>query len=349
MTEVLHLDPVYPDAQILARAADCLRAGGLVAFPTETVYGLGVDALNTVAVARLFAAKQRPASDPLIVHVSTASAIVSLVAAQPPSVAGLAARFWPGPLTMILPRAATVPVEVTAGLNSVALRVPAHPTAQALLQRAGIPVAAPSANLFSRPSPTTAAHVLEDLDGRIDLIVDAGPTPVGVESTVLDLSASRPTVLRHGAVTLEELREVLPGVIVDTDVAISSAGLPSPGLLPRHYAPQSPLTLYTGEPSRCVTRIRSDAAEGLARGEQIGILVAAGDRARLTDLEAVVSDLGADNDLQQNAARLYAALRELDRLPLDRILARDISGTDGLAPAIRDRLRRAADGRVVTC
>src|SRR6185369_9139359 len=202
------------DPASIRRAADLLRQGGLVAFPTETVYGLGVHALDRDAVRRLFVAKGRPASDPLIVHVTSLEA-ARLLASIPDHARELAVAFWPGPLTLVMPRSTVVPDEVTAGLDTVAIRVPAHPVARALIEEAGIPIAAPSANLFSRPSPTRAAHVLDDLDGRIDLVLDGGATTVGVESTVLDLSAARPTVLRPGVVTVEMLRRVIADVVFE--------------------------------------------------------------------------------------------------------------------------------------
>ena len=349
MTDVLRVDPGRPDPRLVTRAAARLRTGGLVAFPTETVYGLGVHALDAEAVGRLFDAKQRPASDPLIVHVATVDAIAPLVTAWPPDAAALAEHFWPGPLTLVLPRAPIVPHSVTAGLDTVALRVPAHPVAQALLRETAIPVAAPSANLFSRPSPTTAAHVLDDLDGRIDMIVDAGPTTVGLESTVVDLSTPAPLVLRQGAINVARLRDVLSEIAVRADAQPPGTRTPSPGLLPRHYAPTAPLTLYAGEPPRCLARIREDAEAAAARGERIGVLAAAGDVGQLAGLPAVLVAFGPDGDLKAIAARLYTALRELDHAPLDRILARDVAGADGLAPAIHDRLRRAAEGRVIEC
>src|SRR5688572_27209076 len=212
VTEVLPLDPRHPAPEGIARAAAVLRRGGLVAFPTETVYGLGAHALDAAAVRRIFEAKGRPAEDPLIVHVHDIDALSALTDDRPDTVEALASRFWPGPLTMVLRRSRVVPPEVTAGLGTVAVRIPAHPIAFALISTAAIPVAAPSANLFSRPSPTRAGHVFEDLDGRIDLVIDGGSTTVGVESTVIDLTAPIPTILRPGAVTVEMIREVLPGV-----------------------------------------------------------------------------------------------------------------------------------------
>ena len=205
VTEVIRVDPASPDEDSIARAAAYIRNGRLVAFPTETVYGLGAHALDRDAVRRIFAAKGRPSTDPLIVHVPSFDALAPLTRNLPPLAAVLARRFWPGPLTMVLPKSALVPDEVTAGLDTVAVRVPAHPVARALILAAGVPVAAPSANLFSRPSPTSAAHVLDNLDGRIDAIIDGGTTTLGVESTVIDLSGPMPTVLRPGAITLAAL------------------------------------------------------------------------------------------------------------------------------------------------
>jgi len=345
MTDVIRVDPATPDAAGLTRAAECLRRGGLVAFPTETVYGLGVHALDRAAVRRLFEAKGRPANDPLIVHVDAVERMHDLVAAVPSSVASLANRFWPGPLTLVLPRSGRVPDEVTAGLNTVAIRIPAHPVARALLAAAGIPVAAPSANLFSRPSPTRASHVLEDLAGRIDLVVDGGPTQVGVESTVLDLSGDVPTILRPGAVSLDMLRAILPRVERWSGDAPASGALSSPGLLQRHYSPRAPLTVYDG--SEAVVRLVRDACASIGQGQRVGIIAADEDRAALTDVErfaprATISYLGPESDLSTVASRLYAAMRELDASGVDRILARGFAGADGLAVAIQDRLRRAS-------
>src|SRR5262245_26552728 len=272
MTDVLRVDPTRPDRDAIARAAARLRDGGLVAFPTETVYGLGAHALDRAAVRRLFEAKGRPATDPVIVHVDSIDRIAPLVAGIPNEARTLAARFWPGPLTLVLRRSAAVPDEVTAGLDTVAMRVPAHPVASAMLVAAALPVAAPSANLFSRPSPTQAAHVLEDLHGRIDLILDGGATLLGIESTVLDLSRATPVVLRPGATTLERLREVMPNVPINSPAHIEAGPAASPGLLPKHYAPRAPLTLYEG--ADALRRLVDDAASALADGHAIGVIAA---------------------------------------------------------------------------
>jgi L-threonylcarbamoyladenylate synthase len=334
---------VKPDAPGLQRAADVLRRGGLVAFPTETVYGLGAHALDRDAVRRVFHAKGRPAADPLIVHVASVDDLAPLVSAVPDVVRRLAARFWPGPLTLVLPRSPAVPDEVTAGLDTVAVRVPAHPVARALIAAAAIPVAAPSANLFSRPSPTRAEHVLQDLEGRIDLLVDGGATPVGLESTVLALSADAPTILRPGAVTIEMLRELLPDVRM-RDGTPPSAGeaLPSPGLLAKHYSPRAPLTLYEGSAQAVLPRMLADARAARAAGQRVGIIVSDDDA--IGEFEVV--RVGPVSDLPAVAARLYAAIRDLDASGVDVILVRGFPAGAGLGVAIHDRLRRAASAIV---
>ena len=344
MTEVVQVDPERPSREDIARAAECLRRGGLVAFPTETVYGLGVNALDRAALRRLFEAKGRPTNDPLIVHVSAFDRVAPLVVDLPGHAAPLAARFWPGPLTLVMRRAPAVPLEVTAGLETVAVRVPAHPVARALLRAASLPVAAPSANLFSRPSPTRASHVLDDLSGRIDMVVDGGPTQVGVESTVLDLTVDPPAVLRPGGISVEMLRTVVPSVRlaavgVGPDGAKPAA---SPGLLLLHYAPRAPVTLYQGEPTAVRRAWIVAAHEAEAAGLRVGVLATTEDAPLLTGVPAVIAELGSEHDVAAIAARLYTALRDLDAAQVDMILARDVSRDDGLWRAVRDRLHRAA-------
>ena len=342
MTDVITVDPDNPDPVIITRAANCLRGGGLVAFPTETVYGLGAHALDRAAVARLFEAKGRPATDPLIVHVTALADAAPFVARMPELAHRLASRFWPGPLTLVFFRTPIVPTEVTAGLDTVALRAPAHPVARALLEATRLPIAAPSANLFSRPSPTRAAHVLEDLDGRIDMLLDAGPTRVGVESTVLDLTQNPPIVLRPGAVTLEELRTVIPNVASRAVTPAPSGATPSPGLFPRHYAPRTPMTLYEGDPAVTRERLQAAVRDALAAGRRVGVLATEEQAQIVRELPVVVAELGSERDASAVAARLYAALRDLDAAQLDLIIAPDLPHEDGLWRALRDRLRRAA-------
>ena len=324
MTEVIAVNATAPEADRIARAAACLRSGGLVAFPTETVYGLGVHALDREAVRRLFAAKGRPANDPIIVHVSAIEEIAPLVVAIPADAARLAARFWPGPLTIVMQRSGRVPDAITAGLDTVAIRIPAHPVAQALISASGLPVGAPSANLFSRPSPTTAAHVLEDLRDRIDMVVDGGPTPVGVESTVLSLAGRVPTLLRPGAITLDMLRDVIPQVQARRDLpAEDAAPQVAPGMLSKHYSPRAPMTLYRGERETVRAEIERDRRRLESEGKKVAVIE--------------TGDEPADV-----ARRIYGALRAADAQQSDVILAADLSGSDGLRAAIRDRLRRAA-------
>ena len=308
-----------PTSDAIARAAAILRSGGLVAFPTETVYGLGGDATNDRAVAAIFAAKDRPRFNPLIVHVAEAAAAEQL-AAFDERARLLAARFWPGPLTLVLRRAANSPVSrlASAGLDSVAVRVPAHPVALALLRAAGLPVAAPSANPSGRLSPTTAEHVARGLGGRAAMILDGGPCPVGVESTVLDLTGGRPRLLRPGGVAAAEL-ESLVGPLASAG-ARAGARPRSPGLTASHYAPRLPLRLKA-------RRVR--AGEAL-----LGFGAAPG----------ATLNLSPAGDLAEAAANLFAMLHALDRPPFAAIAVMAIPN-EGLGAAINDRLRRAAAPR----
>jgi L-threonylcarbamoyladenylate synthase len=348
------VDPREPDTTALDEAVAVLRRGGLVAFPTETVYGLGAPALHADAVQRIFDAKARPSTDPVIVHVAHVDALAQVASDIPDHAHDLARRFWPGPLTLILRRQPGMPDVVSAGLPTVGVRVPAHPVAMALLRRAGVPVAAPSANQFSRPSPTTAAHVLADLDGRIDLVLDAGPTPIGVESTVLDLTTTPALVRRPGGISIEALRAVLP------DVGMTSVGLgvadaqPAPGQLARHYAPRAPLTLYLGDPHAVCARLAADARSLAASGNRVGVLAPEEDLMTMAPRLAAVASSGriitrpyGSRARPDEAARaLFGAVRDLDAAGVDAILA-SAPEPRAIGVAIVDRLRRAADGRVV--
>lgn len=341
-TQVLLVQPGAPEPEHIARAAAIIRGGGLVAFPTETVYGLGADALNQAAVARIFVAKGRPVYDPLIVHIARPADLMRVARTVPEKAHGLAKRFWPGPLTLVLPRGAAVPTIVTAGLETVAVRCPDHPVALALIEASRTPIAAPSANRFGRTSPTTAQHVLDDLNGRIDLILDAGPTPIGVESTVLDLTGPVPVILRPGGVPREALEAELGPVAVREQLPTPEAGMPSPGLLTRHYAPGAELRLFLG-PTEAVLKTMHDQAQAhIATGRRVGILVADEDAPAFADLDVIGETVGSADDLNMVAQRLFGALRALDAQGVDLILARDF-GAQGLGSAVRDRLRRAAD------
>ncbi|MGH2517466.1 MAG: L-threonylcarbamoyladenylate synthase [Ktedonobacterales bacterium] len=335
-------------ATAIQRAAELLRAGQLVAFPTETVYGLGADATNATAVAGIFAAKERPSSDPLIVHVADADGLSGIARDVPAVVPVLAARFWPGPLTLIVPRGQAIPAVVAAGGNTVGVRVPDHPVARALLLAAGVPVAAPSANRFLHTSPTTAAHVLADLAGRIACVLDGGPCPVGVESTVLDVTVHPPRVLRPGGVPLEALREVLPDVRGPEDEssersASADEAARAPGQMARHYAPRTRLVVFDGQGEVAMAAMRAEIAAALARGERVGTLLPDEEAAMLAGLPVTLARLGPEGDLASISRRLYAALRELDAANLD-VLVTHTFGRDGLGLALWDRLRRAAGG-----
>ena len=246
----MHTELCQADDASIRRAAALLRAGELVAFPTETVYGLGADALNAEASARIFAAKGRPADNPLIAHIAGENGLAGLIALEPCACArALMRAFWPGPMTLIFPKSPRVPREVTAGLDTVAVRMPSHPVARALISAAQTPIAAPSANRSGRPSPTTAAHVLEDMEGRIPLILDGGPCEVGLESTVVDVTGARPRILRPGGVTLEMLEGVVGDVDVDEGVLHqlqAGSQARSPGMKYKHYAPKGEVTIVTG-------------------------------------------------------------------------------------------------------
>jgi L-threonylcarbamoyladenylate synthase len=318
-------------------AAAIVRAGGLVAFPTETVYGLGADALSAAAVRSIFAAKGRPADDPLIVHLAE-TAWLARVAVANSLAERLAARFWPGPLTLVLPKLPIVPSETTAGLDTVAVRVPAHSVALGILRVADVPIAAPSANLFGRPSPTRAAHVLEDLGERIDAVVDGGPTRVGVESTIVDLSSEQPRLLRPGGLPAEEIEAVL-GLALQ---AAPAASRPlAPGMLPSHYAPRTPLVVV-----RDVARLREETQRALANGQRVGALLFEDDEA---PDGIAVARLGRYADPATSAARLFGALRELDRVGCDVLFARlPADPNTGLGLALADRLRRAANSVIET-
>jgi L-threonylcarbamoyladenylate synthase len=350
-THWLSVNAAAPEAAVIAQAATIVRGGGLVAFPTETVYGLGADALNAQAVARIFAAKERPAYDPLIVHIADVQSLALLAVDMPALVYPLARRFWPGPLTLVLPKSAAVPEIVTAGGATVAVRCPRHPVALALIRAAATPIAAPSANRFSHTSPTLAQHVWDDLHGRIEMILDGGATPIGVESTVLDLAHGSPRLLRPGGVPVEALEAEIGPVLrsqprtnkIDNDVG--QAPLASPGLLDRHYAPQAPLLLVVCEQASLPARFGETVQSYLRAGKRVGVLLASEDATPLAHPAMVRLDLGSLQALDGVAARLFAALRQLDAAGVEVIVARSFPG-HGLGLAINDRLRRAAQ-RVV--
>ncbi len=320
----------------LEEAAEILRRGGLVAFPTETVYGLGANALDADAVEKIFAAKQRPHWDPVIVHVPDVAGAHRVTLAWPQAAESLAAAFWPGPLTMLLPRTIKIPDICTAGREKVGVRVPAHPVALALIAAAGVPVAAPSANRFGHTSPTTAEHVLADLEGRIDAILDAGACAVGVESTVLDPTTDPAIIYRPGGITSEQIRGVLGDVVVAerrVSDEVPPETLESPGLGIRHYAPRARVVLVEGKGEL------SRVLEQEAREHRVGVLLPKG--WAVPEAGVIALDWGSWNDPVSLARELYRQMRALDQRGVDVIVC-PMPPADGIGLAIRDRLLKAA-------
>ena len=335
-----------PTDAAIAEAAALIRAGELVAFPTETVYGLGADGLNREAVAKIFQAKGRPGDNPLILHISALDQIAPLIACELSPVAKkMADTFWPGPLTMIFPKSARVPENVSAGLSTVAIRFPAHPDAQRLIAAAETPIAAPSANRSGKPSPTTANHVFEDMDGRIPLILDGGECLVGVESTVVDMTGPVPHILRPGGITAEQIAQVAGASEVDSAVMrpLAEGEKPrSPGMAHRHYAPNGQLTVFTGDSDRVIQRIQSEYDCAKANGSRPLILSMEAHVASYGDRR--IESLGADETAM--AHRLFALLRDADHMEADVLFAEGVEAK-GVGLAVMNRLGRAAAFHIV--
>lgn len=326
----------------LDKAAQLLRAGEVVAFPTETVYGLGANALDPRAVAAIFTAKGRPQDNPLIVHCYSQEQLAGVVREIPPKARDLMNRFWPGPLTLVLPKGEQIPPIVSAGLDTVAVRIPDHPVALALLKKTGIPVAAPSANVSGRPSPTRADHVLFDLGGRIKAIVDGGETGWGVESTVLDCTTEPSRILRPGGITLEKLLEVT-NVEVDPGVYGKAQARPrSPGMKYRHYAPEADVYLIVGE--KTPEKIRELGEHYRKLGKRVGIMAVTEHVSFYNGF--TVLDMGSKETLQEISSRLYHLLREVDRTGIEVLLVEGVS-EEHLGMAIMNRLRKAASNQVI--
>lgn len=325
---LVQVDPEHPDPTIIARAAELLRTGRLVAFPTETVYGLGANALDAAAVARIYAAKGRPKYNPLIVHLADIGQVSAVAGGWNDAAERLADAFWPGPLTLVLPKTDAVPEGVTAGLPTVAVRIPAHPVANALLSAAETPVAAPSANRSTQLSPTRGDHVLRSLGDAVDLILDAGPTPVGIESTVVDVTTPVATLLRPGSISLDELIRVL-GHVEHGNGAAGDAARPSPGMLEKHYAPRAKVLLTAASDVRA--RIEQERVNGV----RVGALVVHAPVEPTTEIIAMPADPAG------YATALYASLHALDDAGCDVIVVEKLPETSAWL-AVRDRLSRAA-------
>jgi L-threonylcarbamoyladenylate synthase len=352
-TEIIKIDTSVPgwDKQ-LDDAAQCLKSGGLVAFPTETVYGLGANALDEKAVEKIYLAKGRPADNPLIVHVADTQVIGRLTSNVPEAAPMLMDAFWPGPLTLVMPKSTLVPSIITGGLDTVGIRMPSNPIALTLIKKAGISVAAPSANSSGRPSPTLAKHVIEDLSGKVDFIIDGGSTRVGVESTVLDITVNPPMILRPGGVTIEQLHKLITGIRADK--SLSSAHLEnsvprSPGMKYRHYSPNATLLLVQGPPELVASEIGRRAELYNNEGSLVGIL-STEEMAALYDSSLYayckILSLGSRKEPESLAANLFRCLREFDEKGVDIILAEapDISG---IGQAVMNRLVKASGGNII--
>ena len=335
-----------PDAEGMKQAGDIIKNGGLVAFPTETVYGLGGDALNPESSRKIYAAKGRPSDNPLIVHIADVGDMALLVKEITPQAKKLAETFWPGPLTMILPKSDRVPYETTGGLDTVAIRYPSHKTAQAFIKAAGGYIAAPSANTSGKPSPTQAKYVAEDMDGKIDMIIDGGAVGIGLESTIVDLSGDKPMILRPGYITQEMLEKVLNEVDVDRTILDDSSGIKpkAPGMKYRHYAPKGELTIVEGDQAAVVRKINEMTEQAMAAGERVGVI---GTQETVSKYHAhSIKNAGARADEEAIARNLYTILREFDDEGMT-VMYSESFETAGMGQAIMNRLLKAAGHKVI--
>ncbi len=350
-TKIVRLKEGDADEEALLQAGEILKAGGLVAFPTETVYGLGGDALNPDSSRKIYAAKGRPSDNPLIVHICRMEDLEKITTCVSEKARRLAARFWPGPLTMILPKSGIVPKETTGGLETVAVRMPSHPAAAKLIEYAGGFVAAPSANLSGRPSPTLAKYVIEDMDGRVDMILDGGQVGIGLESTIVDLTVDPPQILRPGYITGEMLESVLGEVEEDATLfSVPEGQAPrAPGMKYRHYAPKGDLAIVQGTEEEVVKYINSQTDRYRLAGEKTGVIAAAETAERYR--ADVVKSVGGREDEEAIARSLYGILREFDEENVTKIYSESFGEAagdrKGLGQAIMNRLLKAAGHQVV--
>lgn len=340
-------DKKYVRDEELLEAAHIIQNGGLVAFPTETVYGLGANALDEEAAKKIYAAKGRPSDNPLIAHISCMEELPAIVKEIPEAGRKLAEKYWPGPLTMIFPKKDVVPYGTTGGLDTVAVRMPSDPVANRLIKLAGVPVAAPSANTSGRPSPTKAEHVIEDMDGKIEMIIDGGEVGIGVESTIVDVSGAVPTLLRPGAITMEMLRETLGRVDVDPAILgpVGADVKPkAPGMKYRHYAPKADMVLVEGEMEQVVEYINREAKKAEAAGKKVGIICT--EESRSMYPEGILEVIGSREHEETVAHNLFAVLRDFDERQVDCIFSESFS-KDRLGQAIMNRLCKAAGYHIV--
>ena len=347
-TELLHLDAAHPDLREIDRAGRILRQGGLVAFPTETVYGLGGNALDPEASMKIYAAKGRPSDNPLIVHIADMAHLYPIAEDVPEAAIRLADVWWPGPVTMIFRKKAIVPDETSGGLSTVAVRMPNHPIALALIRAAGGYIAAPSANTSGRPSPTRAEHVMEDLDGRIDMVIDGGEVRIGLESTIVDFTGDVPCILRPGYVNEQKLREILGEVTTDPAIIApdGATGLKpkAPGMAYRHYAPKAKLSIVTGNMEAVIEKINELAGRDALLGKTVGII--ATDETAMRYTGGHVRDIGSIESDKEIAQHLFSVLRDFDDDGVD-IIYSEAFDTPRMGQAIMNRLLKAAGHSVI--
>jgi L-threonylcarbamoyladenylate synthase len=344
-TEVSFLDESSIDFNIIDRASEIIRNNGTVVFPTETVYGLGANALSGEAVKRIFTAKGRPSDNPLIVHISNINMLLYLIGSPISDGAKLLIeKYWPGPLTLIFKKSRMVPAEVTAGLDTVAIRMPDNKIALELIKRSELPIAAPSANLSGKPSPTLPEHVIDDMQGRVDMILCGGKSRVGVESTVLDLSGDRPVILRPGGVTLEELEGVLGTVELDPG-SVGNKGVPkAPGMKYTHYAPEAPMIIVKGQLESIKNKIQEQVRENLGKGLRVGVL--ASDETKSYYKGCNVLTLGSRLNSEVIASNVFEKLREFDKLGVDIIFA-EAFDENHMGTAVMNRMKKAAGFNII--
>ncbi len=343
-TKIITINEENIDINLIKEAGKIIRDGELVAFPTETVYGLGADGLNQEAVKKIYKAKGRPSDNPLILHISSLEELYPLVMEIPEEAHKLMEEFWPGPLTLVFKKNSIVPDIITAGLDSVAIRMPKNQIALALIRMAKTPIAAPSANLSGRPSPTRASHVIDDMSGKIQMIIDGGRTGVGLESTVLDLSSNYPTILRPGGVTFEDLKNIIPSVKQDKSIINQEETPKSPGQKYRHYAPKSEMLLFTGQMDSIVGEIKRQVENLVERKMKVGIMATretAGDYKK-----GLVKVMGSREEQETIAENLFDIIREFDNEDIDIILAEGID-LDNIGTAIMNRLIKASGGKII--
>lgn len=341
-TIILKVDPKYPDMDIIYRAGEVLKSGGLVAFPTETVYGLGADGLNVKACQKIYEAKGRPSDNPLILHISERGQLNRIVSSVPENAEKIMDAFWPGPITIIFPKTSRVPNEITGGFNTVAVRFPENKVARAIISAAGKPIAAPSANSSGRPSPTRASHVEFDLGGKIDMIIDGGPAGVGLESTIIDCTGEAPVILRPGAVTKEMIESVIGSVEVDPAILgeVDKDFVPkAPGMKYTHYSPNAEVILVKGSIENVVSKINSLVSEAQKEGKKVGIM--ATDETKYLYTGGFILSLGSRNDIEEIASNLFKMLRKFDFNEVD-IVYSEVFEQAGEGMAIMNRLNKAA-------